>query len=114
MTGLTDRQREILNVIVAHFNEHGTYPTLRELGAVFGSTSTNNMAGHIHALTKKGFLRATEKHWQRIIVLRTSDGVVVRARLVPELGEAVGGEQAVTVAIPIFRSLSGMRAGGVR
>lgn len=117
MTGLTLRQAAILDAIVEYFNEHGIYPSMRNLGNLTGVGSMNGVNDHLRCLIREGYIAPREGATSRsLVVLRTSDGTAVRARLVSEFGEAStpGAEQTATVEVPIFRSLSGMRAGGVR
>lgn len=54
---ITARQEEILNVIRVHFREHGTAPTLHEIGAATGIRSTNAVNDHLAALERKGLIK---------------------------------------------------------
>ena len=54
---LTERQRKILDFIDSKISAHGQPPTLREIGAKFGITSTNGVRTHLDALVKKGYLK---------------------------------------------------------
>ncbi len=56
MKRLTERQREVLRIIVASIEEQGYPPTLREVGDRLGIRSTNGVSDHIKALTRKGLL----------------------------------------------------------
>lgn len=69
MKPLTAAQREILDLIEQGFDE-GRIPTLRELGALIGSTSTNNVHGHLRYIEKKGFIRvdATKSRGVRLVL----------------------------------------------
>lgn len=115
MTELTQRQANVLDTIVAHFHRVGVYPTTRDLAAAMGIESTNGIYDHLRALNRKGFVALSGgrgKHAGYLIVRRTSDGVAVRARVVPEFGESPSdAEQTATIPIPVYRSLSHMRAG---
>ena len=55
-SSLTQRQREVLDFIMASINERGYPPTLREIGEHFGIRSTNGVNDHLKALEKKGYL----------------------------------------------------------
>ena len=55
-SGLTDRQREVLDFITDSIRKRGYPPTLREIGSHFGIRSTNGVNDHLRALEKKGFL----------------------------------------------------------
>ncbi len=70
---ITDRQKEILRFIAEFGQENGYPPSLRDIAAHFGISSTNGVAGHLEKLVTKNFLskesnssRAlsiTEKGW---------------------------------------------------
>lgn len=53
---LTDRQQSILDFIVEEIQEKGYPPTLREISAQFGISSTQGVRRHIDALEKKGYI----------------------------------------------------------
>lgn len=54
---LTARQREVLETIVRLIDRDGYPPTVRELGAAIGMTSTNGVTDHLKALERKGYLQ---------------------------------------------------------
>lgn len=54
---LTDRQRKILEFVDQKISVHGQPPTLREIGAKFGISSTNGVRTHLEALVRKGYLK---------------------------------------------------------
>ena len=56
MNDLTDRQREVLDFIVAHKASEGWSPTLREIGDHFG-IAIHAVAIHLRALEKKGAIQ---------------------------------------------------------
>jgi SOS-response transcriptional repressor LexA len=53
----TDRQREVLDFIRGYIADHARPPTVREISARLGITSTNGTVCHVRALVKKGWLR---------------------------------------------------------
>lgn len=53
---LTDRQQSILDFIVEEIQDRGFPPTLREISAQFGISSTQGVRRHIDALEKKGYI----------------------------------------------------------
>ncbi len=81
MTGLTDRQLEVLRFIAREIEDRGYPPTIREIGEALDIRSTNGVNDHLKALERKGFL--------------TRDPVKSRA-LIPTSAarEALGGEPA--------------------
>lgn len=56
-TELTLRQAAILAFIRRSFRECGCAPTIREIGAEFGFSSPNAIAGHLRAISRKGYIR---------------------------------------------------------
>jgi repressor LexA len=55
--GLTDRQREILDFIVAQQRLRGYPPSVREIGEAVGLTSPSTVHTHLATLQRRGFLR---------------------------------------------------------
>lgn len=56
-TGLTARQREVLEMIETHVREHGYPPSVREIGQAVGLTSPSTVHSHLNALERRGYLR---------------------------------------------------------
>jgi repressor LexA len=56
-SGLTPRQRKVLEVIRASVERRGYPPSMREIGEAVGLTSTSSVAHQCATLEKKGFLR---------------------------------------------------------
>ena len=86
MKEITYSQKRVLDAICAYFEEHGKVPTMRELGAALGIKSTNGIEDYLKRLERHGYI-ARERNGSShgYVVLRRSDGVRVRARLVPEV-----------------------------
>lgn len=59
MTDLTPRQYEILAFIERFTEGHGFPPSLRDIGAAFGITSTNGVSEHLDALEARGAIART-------------------------------------------------------
>ena len=99
MTGLTDRQLEVLRFIARQIEENGYPPTIREIGEALEIRSTNGVNDHLKALERKGFL--------------TRDPVKSRA-LIPTSAarEALGGDAAPSNVVPIGRG--GVQRPGAR
>jgi repressor LexA len=55
---LTDRQQKLLDFIRDYIRGKGHPPTFREIGRAFGFRSTGTVRDHLHALERKGHLRA--------------------------------------------------------
>ena len=56
-SGLTPRQRRVLEVIRESVERRGYPPTVREIGEAVGLTSTSSVSHQLMTLQKKGFLR---------------------------------------------------------
>src|SRR5436190_15468031 len=56
-SGLTERQRTILDVIRASVTSRGYPPSIREIGDAVGLTSTSSVAHQLRTLERKGYLR---------------------------------------------------------
>lgn len=54
MTELTARQQQVLDIVVAHIEEHGYPPTLRAIGNALGIRSTHGVHCHLVSLQRKG------------------------------------------------------------
>lgn len=52
----TPRQLEVLAAIARFRAERGYAPTVRELGALIGASSTNSTTGHLEALRRDGLV----------------------------------------------------------
>ena len=56
-SSLTERQRQILEVIVSHTRDHGYPPTVRDIGRAIGLTSSSTVHAHLANLERLGLLR---------------------------------------------------------
>jgi repressor LexA len=57
MAALTNRQEEILNFIIKRIKEKGYPPSVREIGANVGLSSTSTVHLHLTRLEEKGVIR---------------------------------------------------------
>ena len=53
----TARQLEVHAFMVAFHDEHGIWPSMREIGEALDIASTNAVAAHLQALKRKGLVR---------------------------------------------------------
>jgi repressor LexA len=127
-SGLTERQRTILNVIRASVTSRGYPPSIREIGDAVGLTSTSSVAHQLRTLERKGYLRRDPNRPRAVDVRGADDaaGMNVPRRVtevagsdalpeptfVPVLGRiAAGGpilaEEAVEDVFPLPRELVG-------
>ena len=109
--GLSPRQAEILAVIQTAMNEHGYAPSMREIGAAVGLTSTASVKYQLEIIEAKGFIRRDESKG-RALELTPEDSNVDKTRLIPLVGRiAAGGpitaEQEVEETYPLPESLVG-------
>lgn len=58
----SERRRAILETISRHVGEHGSPPTLRELGATVGLRSPSTVLQHLNMLRHAGYLRRDGRH----------------------------------------------------
>ncbi len=123
-SGLTERQRTILEVIRASVTSRGYPPSIREIGDAVGLTSTSSVAHQLRTLDRKGYLRRDANRPRAVDVRGAAESVTpVRTEVagsdalpeptfVPVLGRiAAGGpilaEEAVEDVFPLPRELVG-------
>ncbi len=129
-SGLTPRQRKVLEVIRDSVERRGYPPTVREIGQAVGLTSTSSVSYQLDTLQKKGFLRRDPSKPRAVDVRLPGDAAAAIAAAdqaqdeaaeraarptpayVPVLGRiAAGGpilaEQAVEDVFPLPRELVG-------
>src|SRR5689334_18902877 len=124
-SGLTERQRTILEVIRTSVTTRGYPPSIREIGDAVGLTSTSSVAHQLRTLERKGYLRRDANRPRAVDVravddpsrqpvttdVAGSDALPVPT-FVPVLGRiAAGGpilaEEAVEDVFPLPRELVG-------
>lgn len=126
-SGLTPRQRKVLEVIRDSVERRGYPPTVREIGEAVGLTSTSSVSHQLAMLQKKGFLRRDPSR-PRAVDVRMPGEAAAAAQAqqdeaaeraahptpayVPVIGRiAAGGpvlaEQAVEDVFPLPRELVG-------
>ncbi len=129
-TGLTPRQRKVLEVIRDSVERRGYPPTIREIGEAVGLSSTSSVSHQLSTLQKKGFLRRDATKPRAVDVRMPGDAAAASAAAdlvrdeaaerashptpayVPVIGRiAAGGpilaEQAVEDVFPLPRELVG-------
>ncbi len=79
---LTNRQREIYNVMVEYHRANGEPASIRQIGERLGIKSPNGTKCHIVALAKKGFAKKNHYHWIAIVPDMDSEAVDLLRRLV--------------------------------
>ena len=123
-TGLTERQRTILQVIRTSVSTRGYPPSIREIGDAVGLNSTSSVAHQLRTLERKGYLRRDPNRPRAVDVRGIDDAAPARVTevagsdalpepaFVPVLGRiAAGGpilaEEAVEDVFPLPRELVG-------
>jgi len=129
-TGLTPRQRKVLEVIRDSVERRGYPPTIREIGEAVGLSSTSSVSHQLSTLQKKGFLRRDPTKPRAVDVRMPGEAAAANAAAdlvrdeaaeraarptpayVPVIGRiAAGGpilaEQAVEDVFPLPRELVG-------
>jgi repressor LexA len=103
-SGLTPRQRKVLDVIRGSVDRRGYPPSMREIGEAVGLTSTSSVAHQLAALERKGFLRR-DPNRPRAVDVRSPDEVTPSH----EYDETGSGDARPT---PTFVPLVGRIAAG--
>ena len=126
-SGLTVRQRKVLDVIRDSVERRGYPPTIREIGEAVGLASTSSVSHQLTMLQKKGFLRRDPSKPRAVDVRLPGEAAAALERAVDEAAEraahpmpayvpvvgriAAGGpilaEQAVEEVFPLPRELVG-------
>ncbi|WP_067636058.1 transcriptional repressor LexA [Actinomadura latina] len=108
-TGLTQRQRMVLEVIRDSVQRRGYPPSMREIGEAVGLTSTSSVSHQLRSLQRKGFLRR-DPNRPRAVEVRVPGTTPVRTD--EEAFEAAGGQPASTQPAPAYVPLVGRIAAG--
>jgi len=117
-SGLTSRQRLVLEVIRDSVERRGYPPSMREIGEAVGLTSTSSVAHQLGTLQRKGYLRRDANRPRAVEVMLPSDDATGEGdarptpAYVPVVGRiAAGGpilaEQVVEDVFPLPRQLVG-------
>ncbi len=95
---LTARQQQVLDFIKRRIRERGYPPSVREIGAAIGLSSSSTVHGHLNRLEEKGFIKRDPTKPRAIEVL-DADRAVQRTRFVavPLVGRVTAGEPILAV-----------------
>jgi repressor LexA len=102
-SGLTQRQRMVLEVIRDSVQRRGYPPSMREIGEAVGLTSTSSVSHQLRTLQRKGYLRR-DPNRPRAVEVRAPGGPVPPGE--PEAYEAAAHP------VPAFVPLVGRIAAG--
>ena len=93
-TSLTNRQREILDLITTTVSNRGYPPTVREIGDAVGLSSPSSVHSHLSTLASEGFIRRDPTKPRAIEVVH-DDGAIPISRAavrdVPLVGSIAAG-----------------------
>lgn len=90
--GLTKRQEAILRFIIESIRDYGYPPTIAEVGAEFGITSTNGVNDHLVALEKKGYIERSSKARGIYVTPKAAAGLYQKeAAMLPLVGQVAAG-----------------------
>jgi repressor LexA len=81
MKDLTDRQREVLEVIISSIEETGHFPSYRDIGRELGVSSVATVSQHIEALVAKGALMKKDDLLLVNEALRKDKGIPIVGRV---------------------------------
>jgi repressor LexA len=92
---LTDRQRQILDLIRSTVAQRGYPPSVREIGDAVGLSSPSTVHSHLSSLAEAGFIRRDPTKPRAIEVVDDDDGAVPISRAavrdVPLVGHIAAG-----------------------
>lgn len=91
---MSDRQRQILDLILETVNRRGYPPSVREIGEAVGLSSPSTVHSHLSALVEGGYLRRDPSKPRAIEVVDTGEVADLRrapVRDVPLVGRIAAG-----------------------
>jgi repressor LexA len=97
-SGLTPRQRKVLEVIRTAVERRGYPPSVREIGEAVGLTSTSSVAHQLKVLQEKGYLRRDPHRPRAMEVL--PPGRTGRRAAAADAGGAAGRHEAGAATAP--------------
>lgn len=99
-SGLTPRQRRVLEVIRDSVQRRGYPPSMREIGEDVGLTSTSSVSHQLATLQRKGYLRR-DPHRPRAVEVRVpGEGAVSTRDAQPSEGETAADSTTYTQDVP--------------
>jgi len=108
-SGLTQRQRMVLEVIRDSVQRRGYPPSMREIGEAVGLTSTSSVSHQLRALQRKGFLRR-DPYRPRAVEVRVPGTTPVRTD--DDAYESVTTSESSSRPAPAYVPLVGRIAAG--
>ena len=98
-SGLTYRQRQILEYIMQHIEMHGYPPTVREIGEAVNLSSSSTVHAHLKNLEEKGLIRRDPVLTRAIRIVAGAVAPFKPKRLsnLPLLGRVAAGKPTLAV-----------------
>ncbi len=91
MHSLSEKQRQILEVIRTHIEQRGHAPTIRDIGKEVSLSSSCTVKKHLDSLEAKGFLRR-DRYKRSLDLMEGGERLTMgRSVCVPLLGRVAGG-----------------------
>ena len=115
-TGLTPRQREILEFIESSTRDRGFPPSVREIGEAVGLNSPSTVHNHLETLSRLGYLRRDPSKPRAMLVrYESGSGAAIErrpVRHVPLVGDVAAGtdvlaEENVEEVLPLPLDFTG-------
>ena len=102
MGKLTDRQKDILDVIKQAIAKNGYPPTVREIGAKIGLSSSATTQFHIKKLEEKGYIKKNATKNRTIELLVPNEYIENDEKIVsvPLLGKVTAGNPIEAIEMP--------------
>jgi len=91
MSGLTQKQRQIVDFIQKCQQEHGLPPTYQEIADHFRFRSLNSVTEHVRLIRQKGFLSDEPRRARSLRVMSALQGLRNRIVDIPLLGSIPAG-----------------------
>jgi repressor LexA len=110
-SGLTQRQRMVLEVIRDSVQRRGYPPSMREIGEAVGLTSTSSVSHQLRALQRKGFLRR-DPNRPRAVEVRVPGATPVRTEDDGYDATATSAPESTSRPAPAYVPLVGRIAAG--
>ena len=102
MESLTERQKEVLDVIKKYIATNGYPPTVREIGDILGLTSPATTQAHFDNLVKKGYIRKKDNLNRTIELLVENEYLNKNDEIasIPLLGKVTAGNPIEAIENP--------------